>query len=71
MFAAGVVVAGEVVVLVPHEEISEESTKATTSKKLKPNHKTFLFIYLFLPFIFCLWFFPLISLSHYFFASFE
>ena len=50
VFAAGVVVdvfAGVVVavVLVPHEEISEESTKAITNIKLKHNQMNFFRIY--------------------------
>jgi hypothetical protein len=63
VFAGVVAVVVVVVVLVPHEEITEESIKATTSKKLKPNHKTLFFIYLFLPLYFFVLYFSLNSIK--------
>jgi hypothetical protein len=62
VFAAvvGVVV---VVVLEPQEEDSEESIRATTKKKLKPSHKPFFPIYLFLPLYFFHLFIPFNSIK--------
>jgi hypothetical protein len=63
VFAAVVdVVTGVVVVLVPQEEMNEESTNNATSKKLKPNQMNFFRIY-FSPFIFNYYYFSFSRLT--------